>query len=82
MKVYIENGYIRCFGNGEGGKEISEEEYAALLDAIKNKPSPTETNDYRLLEDLTWEAYQIEPQPDPEIDDSEALSIMLGEETE
>lgn len=74
------DGIIYGIGTGVGGTEITEAEYNAILSAIRVKPHATETTDYRLREDLTWEAYHIEPpDPDPEIDDAELLNILLGE---
>ena len=85
MKFYkqIENGYIYTIGIGSGFIEISESEYNEILEVIQNKPKATETTDYRLREDLTWEEYEIDPpDPDPELDDSETLEILLGGESE
>lgn len=78
---YIQDGYITAIGTGGGGVEITETEYETILEAIRNKPSRTDTTDYHLREDLTWQEYErIEPQPD---DDEEAapeevLDILLG----
>ena len=75
----IDNGYIACIGMGKGGTEITEDEYNTILSVIRGKPPRTETTDYRLREDLTWEAYSIDPpDPDPEIDDVELLDILMG----
>lgn len=77
----ISGDYIVAIGKGNIGERIAEEEYAEILAVIRTKPQRTETTDYRLKTDLTWEAYEVEPQPDPEdeeVDDSEALSILLG----
>lgn len=74
------DGIIYGIGTGVGGTEITEAEYNAILSAIHIKPKATETTDHRLREDLTWEAYEIEP-PEPEteeIGEAEALSIILG----
>jgi len=66
-------------GVGMGGTEISEAEYNTILSVIHNKPKATETIDYRLKEDLTWEAYEVEPpDPDPDIDDLTAFEILMG----
>lgn len=76
---HIDNGYILAIGTGNGGTEITESEYNIIFDIIHNKPAATETTDYRLKTDLTWEPYAIDPpDPDPELDDSEALDILLG----
>lgn len=81
MRKYkcIDKGFLTCIGYGTAGEEITEAEYAEILSVIRNKPAATETTDYRLREDLTWEAYEIEPpDPDPDVDDAEALNILLG----
>lgn len=81
MRYYkqISDGYILAVGTGGGGTEITEDEYNAILDLIHDKPHATETTDYRLREDLTWEEYPIDPPvPDPEIDDAELLEILMG----
>ena len=57
----IANGNILSFGEGGAGIEITKEEHDAILNALANKPIPTETTDYQLKEDLVWEAYTIEP---------------------
>ena len=85
MRFYktIDNGYIISIGTGNGGEEITEQEYAEILSVIRNKPTPLDGHDYRLKTDLTWEAYEIDPpDPDPELDDAEALDILLGGEEE
>lgn len=75
----INDGCITSIGENIGGAEISETEYNEILSVIRNKPKATETTDYRLREDLTWEAYPIDPpDPDPEIDDLELLDILMG----
>lgn len=80
MRYYKQtsNGYILAIGTGNGGTEITESEYGEIMTAIHNKPQRTEDTDYRLKDDLTWEAYHIEPSPEPDPDPEEALSILLG----
>lgn len=82
MRYYkqIVDGYITLIGTGGSVyTEITEDEYNAILDLIHDKPKATETTDYRLREDLTWEEYPVDPpDPDPEIDDSELLDILMG----
>lgn len=79
MKFFkrIDNGYIVAIGTGTFGN-ISEEEYNTILSIIHNKPPRTETTDYRLREDLTWEEYEIPPMPEPEPDAEEILNILMG----
>ena len=70
MRYYkiVENGYIMSIGTGGGGTEITETEYNTILSVIQQKPPRTETTDYHLLPDLTWEQYErIDPEPEPEI---------------
>lgn len=80
MRFYKQtaDGYIISIGTGAGGTEITESEYNEIMSAIKNKPEATETTDYQLKTDLTWEPFEIEPVTDPDIDDTEALNIILG----
>lgn len=74
----ISDSYILAVGTGAGGTEITETEYNQILAVIHAKPPRTDTEDYHLREDLTWEAFAVEPLPEPELDDSEALEILLG----
>lgn len=83
MRYYkiIESGYIAGIGTGGGGTEITQEEYNTIMGVIQEKPTGTATTDYRLKEDLTWEEYELPPEPvNPEIDDTEALNIIMGRE--
>lgn len=80
---YIDNGYIAAIGTGGGGIEITEDEYTTIMSAIQSKPPRTETTDYHLKTDLTWEEYGREPDiPSDEIDAAEALGILIGGEAE
>lgn len=81
MRYYklIENGHITAIGTGGGGTEITEQEYNEIMSVIQSKPERTETTDFRLLENLTWEEYEREPEPvDDEISAEEAFEIMMG----
>lgn len=75
-----DSGYIISVGKGNGGTEITEQEYNEILAVCANKPEATETTDYMLRDDLTWEAYEVESVPDPDPTPEEALAILLGEE--
>lgn len=79
------NNYVLSIGETDRAADepINESEYNEILTVIRNKPSATETTDYRLKTDLTWEPYEIEPpDPDSEINDAEALEILMGGDTE
>ena len=81
MRYYklIENGYITAIGTGGSGTEITDAEYNQIMAAIRQKPERTETTDFRLKADLTWEEYSRPPEPEPdEIDAEEALRIITG----
>lgn len=83
MRYYkqIENGYIIAIGTGGGGTEITAAEYDEIMAAIQNKPPTTDTIDYRLKTDLTWEQYEKEmPAEEEELTPEEALNILLGGE--
>lgn len=80
MRFYkvINGEYITEIGTGLNGEEITESEYNEILTLIQNKPPRTETTDYRLKTDLTWEPYEVEPEPDiPSAE--ELLEILMGE---
>lgn len=77
---YHNSDYITTFGIGEnGGETISKDRYDALREAVANMPKDTETTTHRLKTDLMWEAVEIEQVDDPDIDDTDALNIILGE---
>lgn len=69
MRYYkkLDGEYIVLVGKGLGGVEVSESEYSEILEVISTKPPCTETTDYRLKSDLTWEPYQIELEADDEM---------------
>ena len=73
--------YILAVGVGVGGMEISAAEYSEILSIIQNRPI-AEGKGYRLKADLTWEEYDLPPEPKPsdedEISTDEALEILLG----
>lgn len=85
MNAYIisENGYIRRVeaSNCGGGQKITEAEYNTILAVIRNRPA-AEGKGYRLKTDLTWEAYDLPPEPEPsdadELSDAQALNMILG----
>ena len=77
-----ENAYIVSISKGAGEIEISEAEYKAILSVIRSAPAAPDGYVYLLRTDtLEWELAELPPDPEPvdeELDDSEALSILLG----
>lgn len=78
MRYYIkiDNGYVVSIGTGNGGEEITEDRYNEVLTAIRNKPTPTESTDYILREDLTWEEYEIEIPPEDDGTPEELIEML------
>lgn len=72
---------ILVIGIGAGGTEITETEYNDIMAIIQSCPA-AEGKGYRLKTDLTWEAYDLPPEPEPsdadELSDAEALNMILG----
>ena len=73
--------YIIAIGTGAGGTEITKVEYDEIMAIIQKRPS-ADGKGYRLKADLTWEAYDLPPEPEPsdedELSDTQALNILLG----
>jgi len=79
MNKIVIDGYIVAVSTG--GEEITEQEYAEILSAIRSKPTAREGYDYRLKTDLTWEEYKLPPvEPEP-LTDEEALTRYANELT-
>lgn len=74
----IENGYLTAIGTGNGGNEITEEEYSSLLEHIRSCPEAPEGYGYRLKEDLTWELYELPIVEDTEISGDELMTMIEG----
>lgn len=84
MRYFVQYGkknHIIAIGTGAGGTEITKVEYDKIMAIIQKRPS-ADGKGYRLKTDLTWEAYDLPPEPEPidedELSDAEALSILLG----
>lgn len=83
MRFYKQtsNHYIIAVGTGAGGTEITETEYNDIMAIIQSCPA-AEGKGYRLKTDLTWEAYDLPPEPEPsdadELSDAQALNMILG----
>lgn len=68
MRYFVQYGkknHIIAIGTGAGGTEITKVEYNEIMAIIQNRPS-ADGKGYRLKADLTWEAYDLPPQPEPE----------------
>lgn len=80
MRYYkiIEDGYLTAIGTGNGGIEITEEEYNSLLTHIRNCPEAPEGYGYRLTEGLTWELYELPIIEETEISSDELMSMIEG----
>lgn len=84
MRYYksIKLDYLIAICTGSGDTEITEAEYNNILSVIRSRPTPPAGFDYRLKADLTWEQYELPPEPEPsdtdEITDDEAMAIILG----
>lgn len=79
-KQIIDN-YLTAIGTGPGNTEITEAEYNQILSIIQNRPQ-SEGKGCRLKTDLTWEEYDLPPEPEPSDDDElsneEAFNILIG----
>lgn len=80
---YNDSGILLAIGTGAGGTEITEAEYNEIMAIIQSCPN-VDGKGYRLKADLTWEEYNLPPEPEPsdedEISAEEALDIILGGE--
>lgn len=77
----IDGEYISSISTVYGQKEITEYEYNVILSIIQNYPTSPDGFFYKLRTDtLEWELVELPPAPEPseDVDDSEALNIILG----
>ena len=67
--------YLIAIGTNIGGTEITESEYATIMQKIQNKPTDTDGYTYKLRADnLEWELVKLPPvEPEP-LTDEEALT--------
>lgn len=71
--------YLTAIGTGLGGTEITETEYNAIMAVIQSRPT-AEGKGYRLRVDLTWEEYDLPPEPEPELTpEAEAVLTELDD---
>lgn len=84
----VSGGYIVSIGSYDGELNspvaaiITKAQHDEIATIYASKPAATETTDYRLREDLTWEEYPVDPpDPDPDMDDAEAFQYLFGGDT-
>lgn len=58
VRKIVVDGYIVSIGNN--GKEITDEEYTAILEAINSKPTAPIGYVYKLKETIEWELCEAE----------------------
>lgn len=77
-KVVVDN-HIMGVGETMAEGNISSDEYSRLSAIFSTMPEAPEGYYYMLLLDETWELVEKEPEPEePELDEAEALEILLG----
>lgn len=70
--MIIQNGYIIAVESKDANKD-------EILERLKSKPADPDGYHYLLnAENFEWELVELPPEPDPEIEDSEALDIIFG----
>lgn len=77
----VSGGYITGFGtNGSDNvTAITEAEYNDLSEMFAARPTAPEGYAYMIQDDpREWVLVELPPDPDEDIDDSEALEILLG----
>lgn len=64
------------------GKEITAEEYAEIMEMLKNPPEAPEGYVYTLNENLEWELYEVPvlEEEEPTAEDYEAALAEMGVE--
>ena len=85
MKYYknLSDGYYDSLTTGSGQTEITKAEYDDTVAILRACPAAPNGYAYRLKEDLTWELYELPPEPeeDAEPEDYEAALGRLGVNT-
>lgn len=79
MRYYkqISDNYIIAISTGYGGEEITESEYNEIMAVIQSCPH-ADGKGYKLRTDLTWEEYDLPPEPpeEEEITLEDALDML------
>ena len=77
----VEDSYIVGFGTNGGGEvsAITEDEYNDLTEMFATRPTAPNGYAYMIQNDpREWVLVELQPDPDPELTDAEALEILLG----
>lgn len=76
---HISDEYIVGVGTGNGGTEITREEYDDILAIIAEQPTHREGFGYLLRTDLTWEEYELPPVEDPDpVEEAPTIEEMVA----
>ena len=70
--------YIASKSEVSGADVISKEEYERIKSIVDQRPVPSEGHEYRLIEKLIWELYDLHDEEDPELIAEDVLGIILG----
>ena len=68
----VADGTILGIGTGQGGIEISKDEFDTIDEMVKHQPEPSPGCGLSLGEDLVWHEYQIPPSTEGQATASEA----------
>lgn len=64
--VYDGNYILGIYKARSGTHEISREDYEKIFAILQNAPEAEPGKGWRLRMDLTWEEYELPPEPEPE----------------
>lgn len=59
----VSDGFVLGVGTGNGGTQITPEEYQSISELIKNRPSAASGYTYMLTEALEWQLVELPPVP-------------------
>ena len=81
--IMIDNGFVSGIASSENPlpNPVTEAKKNEVFALLCNKPTAPEGYEYKLRADtLEWELAELpaEPEPSEDVDDSEALDIILG----
>lgn len=59
----VSDGFVLGVGTGNGGLQITQEEYQTIVELIQEKPSAPSGYTYMLTEALEWQLVELPPVP-------------------